>query len=690
MSDNNLQPGQKKQSVLKFAAIILLVAALICALWVNFGIRAPVEVRDDTVGLFVDYDELWRIANASHSLELYDMMRMAYDAGATGIVIRERILADWEIAGDIISIGGGQFRLQLETMTDASAHALIDQINPDGTYIFTRDQLVFDQIFNQLEAKERYPTYFEFLDYMVIGTRMHSVERGNLGVGFPIAQLEHAAEIGFHIIPRIRTWDPVTEESLSAEMTWISKIPNLVAIGFNDSTMPGGGDDPYIQDKLAEAVGALELPLVSFEFFTQIGLGGIATRTDNGFMRVHAIAENELNHYRNVQDAANRFSLAATERNISFIYLRFMGLMNPAASMGRNLELIEFIRAELERNGLIVGVPEPIPDFSIPFIAFVIIGAGIIAAGGWLLTIVAEPFFAKKKWQLPFILLLLFAFAVWIGGLIFMPAFIRRFFALAAAIILPSLGIILVLLNRSKWPPFGANIMTADGSAVCKIKLTIRAIVHLLIMSTLTLSGAFIMSALLSEPAFMVKLDTFIGVNVAQLIPLALVPFILWVREEDWFGLINGTVKSHVKVWQLALSLIMLAALALFFMRTGNENPDAVLDLELRFRQLLHDILGVRPRTSEFLIGHPLMLVLLYFGYKFNMFPLLIAGVLGQASLMNTYAHLHTPVLVSLERSLHGLWMGIAVGVVLIIVLEFIFKKVSSLHDLSQANKQNS
>ena len=686
MSNNRLQTGDNKPSFLKCLAVILLIAALVCALWVNFGLRASVELEDTTVGLFVDYDELWRIANASHDMELYDMMRKAYDAGATGIVIRERILADWEIAGDIISVGGGQFRFQLETMNDDAALALIDQINPDGTYIFTRDPLVFDQIFTQLAAKERYPTSFEFLDYMVIGTRMHSVERGNLGLGFPLAQLEQAAEIGFHIIPRIRTWDPVTDESLSAKMTWLSKIPNMIAIGFNDSTMPGGGDDPDIQDKLAQYVGTLEKPIVSFEFFTQIGLGGVATRLDNGFMRVHAIAENELNHYRNVQDAADRFSLAATERNISFIYLRFMGLMNPAASMERNLELIEFVRAELERNGLTVGIPEPLPNFSVPFFAFLIIGAGVIAAGGWLLTLVAEPFFAKKKWQIPFILLMLFAFAIWALGLSFAPALIRKLFALAAAIVLPSLAIILVLLNRNNWPPFSKNIMRADGSAVCKIKSIIRAIVHLLIMSALTLCGAFIMSALLSEPVFMVKLDTFIGVNIAQLIPLALVPLILWVREEDWFGLINGTVKSHVKVWQLALSLIMLAALALFFMRTGNENPDAVLDIELRFRQFLHNILGVRPRTSEFLIGHPLMLVMLYFGYKFNMFPLLIVGVLGQASLMNTYAHLHTPVLVSLERSLHGLWMGIAVGVVLIIVLEFIFKRIRVLHNLNQGD----
>jgi len=171
----------------------------------------------------------------------------------------------------------------------------------------------------------------------------------------------------------------------------------------------------------------------------------------------------------------------------------------------------------------------------------------------------------------------------------------------------------------------------------------------------------------------MLKLDNFIGVKVAHIIPLALVPFILWVREEDWFGLLSGTVKSNVRFWQLGVCLVLLAALALYILRTGNENQEIVMDLELRARQALHNILGVRPRTAEFLIGHPFMLILLYFGYKFNMFPLLMVGVMGQVSLMNTYAHIHTPLLISLVRSGQGLWLGTAIGIVIIVVLEFIF-----------------
>ena len=92
------------------------------------------------------------------------------------------------------------------------------------------------------------------------------------------------------------------------------------------------------------------------------------------------------------------------------------------------------------------------------------------------------------------------------------------------------------------------------------------------------------------------------------------------------------------------------------------------------FRNALRKILGVRPRTKEFLIGHPLMLMMLYYGYKEKYFPLLLGAVIGQISLVNTYAHIHTPIMISLIRSFHGIWIGIIGGVILILMVNWIIK----------------
>ena len=106
----------------------------------------------------------------------------------------------------------------------------------------------------------------------------------------------------------------------------------------------------------------------------------------------------------------------------------------------------------------------------------------------------------------------------------------------------------------------------------------------------------------------------------------------------------------------------MAVAVAIYVMRTGNEGM-TVSGAELQFRSLLDQLLGVRPRTKEFLLGHPALLLLLLYGYKDNRFlPLLLLAAIGQASLVNTFAHIHTPLWVSMLRAFNGLWLGILLG----------------------------
>jgi hypothetical protein len=101
--------------------------------------------------------------------------------------------------------------------------------------------------------------------------------------------------------------------------------------------------------------------------------------------------------------------------------------------------------------------------------------------------------------------------------------------------------------------------------------------------------------------------------------------------------------------------------------RSGNESPVAPSGAELSFRSLLDHLLWVRPRTKEIFFGHPLLLISLILfnrGQKRGVWLGLALGVIGQISLLNTFCHLHTPILISLVRSFNGLWVGLLVGLV--------------------------
>ena len=87
--------------------------------------------------------------------------------------------------------------------------------------------------------------------------------------------------------------------------------------------------------------------------------------------------------------------------------------------------------------------------------------------------------------------------------------------------------------------------------------------------------------------------------------------------------------------------------------------------IELKFRSLLDKVMVVRPRTKEFLFGHPALILgaaFLFARRRSIGLPLVALGVLGQASLLNTFCHIHTPLALTLLRAFNGLVLGIIIG----------------------------
>jgi hypothetical protein len=45
--------------------------------------------------------------------------------------------------------------------------------------------------------------------------------------------------------------------------------------------------------------------------------------------------------------------------------------------------------------------------------------------------------------------------------------------------------------------------------------------------------------------------------------------------------------------------------------------------------------------------------------------PLAIVGSIGQVSMVNSFCHLHTPLLMTVTRTFNGLWLGVLFGLLL-------------------------
>ena len=109
---------------------------------------------------------------------------------------------------------------------------------------------------------------------------------------------------------------------------------------------------------------------------------------------------------------------------------------------------------------------------------------------------------------------------------------------------------------------------------------------------------------------------------LAQLLPLAF--FMLLFMSEAlklWGGKEKNTLEIKdvkwilnydIKMWMVLLGLVVGAAGIIYLARTGHESGIEASSIELLVRNYLEEILYARPRTKEFLIAFPAVMLFVY------------------------------------------------------------------------------
>ena len=111
-------------------------------------------------------------------------------------------------------------------------------------------------------------------------------------------------------------------------------------------------------------------------------------------------------------------------------------------------------------------------------------------------------------------------------------------------------------------------------------------------------------------------------------------------------------------------------------MAIRSDNVAFVPGWEIRFREMLERLLGVRPRTKEFLFGYPCLIVYYAFvrrGWAARYREALRIGAsLAFASAINTFCHFHTLLPLTIVRVANGWWLGILVGFVAVVAIDYV------------------
>ncbi len=607
----------------------ILIAVLTFAVLIGayLGIsRYLIELQDKTVELCVDLNDLKKVA-ALERRPLTPLLQELKKAGFNSVGVFEETLVDAAAAGELYyAKGSGLTRLK-----GLIPHLDLATVKPERTYIYVPEEKIRRRVMEHLPAA------------LNIGNSLLEINEAEeqlraLGLGISETQQAYLANLGFEIIPRVRDDQGDIEEKFAA-------LAGHRLIIFDGDDLLGY---PSELSRLAEALKKNGLKYGYIEIVKQSGDVRLRRLMDKEVIRVHSIPPDELKKI-NEPEALVRFVRAVQERKVKLIYVRpFLPPQTAGSPVAYNLKYFSNIKQNLQGAGIILGRAENTEPFKVKGWEILILGAGVII-GALLLFNLYRPL--SMAWM--FLLLILFlVFSLWLGskgqGLL-----LQKGLAWLAAIVFPTYGVVVTFSGKRR----------ADQAVIWDAALLVINVV------AETFIGVFLMIGLLADYRFALGIETFAGVKFALVLPVLLVALYFFLKSEEG-GIKDKLLRLlnlQVKLGIIIIGLLALAVLGLLVARSGNFILP-VPGFEKTFRDILETIMSVRPRTKEFLFGYPLLFIAAVYLLKGRsrwLWLLAALGTVAPISVFNTFSHIHTPLVVSLTRTVNGLVLGLIVGILI-------------------------
>ncbi len=205
-------------------------------------------------------------------------------------------------------------------------------------------------------------------------------------------------------------------------------------------------------------------------------------------------------------------------------------------------------------------------------------------------------------------------------------------------------------------------------------------------ISLLTLSGSCV-AAMMNGWDYWINELTFRGVKLTLLLPILFALFLLirdewrWLKPSAWKRTF-GYLRRRIRWYHLLLLAVIGVVAGLYMLRSGNVKT--ISFFEAQMRNGLTEALLARPRTKEYLIGWPCLILLVYEMYRkgssrFYQWIFALGSSVLFASTVNTFCHVFTPVETMYYRVVYGLIAGVTIGGVLVLLYS-LFRHLTEKH----------
>ncbi len=633
---------------IKTLIYIIMAISLVACTFVGVR-RIQVETNYKNVEIAMRYSDILRIS-IEGEVPLEEVLTYFKNQGVTTILAKEMTVVS-PADRDYNTFKGRGLVTLVEGYILKLYHPEVTQIRLDSRYIVTEDAEVAQMIDEAYQAKGIELALYEADDTYFLEVGAYSSGLTTTGVGFDTENLNLAASLGFSIAPQVKYWDNTTDEVMPEATKYliseIEALNHVNTIYFADSKVPAvttGSFPKFLED--------YQLGFIEFTSNKQEGFNTLAKKTsdfgsDYKVVRLHTLEDNKVSTFK-VSDLMERYELALKERSIRTFLFKLPQSLELEDDVTYLDEAITTFKTIAEEDGYIVT--NQVDNYNFPTIpVYVAILVGLASIMIFIL-LLAEAGFIKTGYVLGIL-----GIIGYVGLLKLKPNLASQLMALFGSIMFPTYAVIKGLNEKPR---------DIKGSILALLKICL-----------ISFGGVLTIIGCLSRTNFALTLDVFMGVKVAMAAPIVLVlAYLIYDTHGFNYQYYKGILDKKISYGALIALGALAIVLYVYVSRTGNTGT--ATDLERAFRQLLDNILGVRPRTKEFLIAYPVLLTLLYYGYKERYIVAVIIAVIGPVSLVNTYAHIHTPILISLIRSAYGIIFGILLGLALIGVIKLISKVI--------------
>jgi hypothetical protein len=651
--------------------IIMIIVGLISALMIDFQ-RHQVEERNNTVELAIDYEGLLRLSEMTGT-PIDEVFRQAKESGITSLAVYETTFKKLNVNGKTTAVSGSSLLTNYYSgaMVDPEWRALVENGTVKGSmiYITGHDAQTFKEVTEDLYRRLGHDRVRELTvgGKTVLEVNDYYEEFLKANIGMPTDEMKLVNEAGFYVMARPSNYAKCSKDDVDAVFKRLEgiKVSNMT---FSGKECLGSPDEVnYVVEKLQErdiTLGMIE-GVTQLQFYPQNGLLEIAKAMDYKAARLYGIGPDEMAKMQ-IQQAVDRWSNTDPERNIRIDLLRiFEKPQGNMTLLETNMKYFSETRDMLERSGYKIGPAGIFEPFYPSSLLRAVVMMGVAAAIVLYLSLIAPSVKEKYLYMLLAVLVIGMAGPVLMGH----GNKIRVIAALASANFFPAIAVI--------WQLDRIRAAKADVKASL-LKIIPTAMLALFASGIISYAGAAYLSASLADTEYLLEVNIFRGIKLTFVLPLVLVAIAFLQRfdifdgkMDDTDGVINQLKKildMPVKIKTLlGLGFVLIAGIV-FVARSGHTSGMPVAGAELKFRAFLEHLMWARPRSKELLIGHPgFMLAALAWWRQWPtmiLFVLVIVATIGQGSMVETFAHMRTPIYMSFVRGLGGIGLGAIIGAV--------------------------